>query len=33
LHTDWRPRGHEWFGVDPTYAVMLAEDYFLITLD
>lgn len=33
LHTDWRPEGDEWFGVDPTYGVTLAEEFHLVPLD
>lgn len=33
VHTDWRPVGEQWFGVDATYAKMLADDFFLVELD
>ncbi len=33
VHTDWRPEGEEWFGVEPTHAVTLADDFHLIRLD
>ena len=33
VHTDWRPEGEEWFGVEPTYAVTLADEFHLIRLD
>lgn len=33
VHTDWRPEGDEWFGVDPTYAITLADEFFLVPLE
>lgn len=33
VHTDWRPEGEEWFEVDPTYAVTLADNFTLVPLD
>ena len=33
VHTDWRPTGDEWFGVDATYALTLAEEFFLVPLE
>jgi hypothetical protein len=33
VHTDWRPVGEQWFGVDPTSAMQLADDFFLVELD
>lgn len=33
VHTDWRPEGDEWFGVDATFALTLAEDFFLVPLN
>lgn len=33
VHTDWRPEGEEWFGVDATYAVTLADEFHLVPLD
>ena len=32
VHTDWRPSGEDWLGVDPTYAVTLADDFHLVDL-
>lgn len=32
VHTDWRPEGDEWFGVDSTYAITLADDFYLVPL-
>ena len=33
LHTDWRPQGEEWFGIDPSYGQSLADDFQLVPLD
>jgi len=33
VHTDWRPEGDEWFGVDPTFAETLADEFELVALD
>ena len=33
LHTDWRPRGEEWFGVDRYYGQSLADEFQLVPLD
>lgn len=33
VHTDWRPEGEEWFGIDPSYALGLADDFQLIGLE
>ena len=33
VHTDWRPSGTDWLGVDPTYAVTLADEFHLVDLD
>lgn len=33
VHSDWRPEGQEWFGVDPTNALTLADDFHIIPLD
>lgn len=32
VHTDWRPAGADWLGVDPTYAVTLADEFHLVDL-
>jgi len=33
VHTDWRPAGDEWLGVDATFATTLADDFILVSLD
>lgn len=32
VHTDWRPEGDEWLGVNPSYALILADEFHLIAL-
>ena len=33
VHTDWRPEGDEWLGVDATYVLTLVDDFRLVPLD
>jgi hypothetical protein len=33
LHTDWQPEGEEWFGIDPSLALALADDFQLLALE
>jgi hypothetical protein len=32
VHTDWRPTGEEWFGIDSSYALTLADEFHLAEL-
>ena len=33
VHTDWRPEGQEWLGVDATYVLTLVDEFHLVPLD
>ncbi len=33
VHTDWRPEGEEWLGVDATYVLTLVDEFRLVPFD